>query len=178
MNRPATALSSLLVVVAGATPALAQEEGRRGGPGAPLAPRTSVGFIEAAGNFGFQFGEQEYVPSGAPGESKHPLTNGFGFNATAGFALARGLDVIVDYSYASADSREGELVGVLDEVEGSITYQTITAGVRGTYATSFGNLYGELGAGIILPFETELEFTYAAPMSELGITGTGTRTDS
>ena len=64
-------------------------------------------FLEVGGAYGFQFGETQYVPDGMPGDSRHPLTNGFGFNAASGARVARGLDVILDYGYGNAASRSG-----------------------------------------------------------------------
>lgn len=136
------------------------------------------GFVEVAGNYGLAFGEQEFVPTGTPGESQNPLTNGFGFNATAGYTLTPGFDVIADYNYASAKSRSGEVTGVLDGVKGSVNYHTLTAGMRTSVGVGAGRLYGELALGIVLPFDTTLEYEYAAPMGQLGINGTGTKTDN
>lgn len=137
-----------------------------------------VGFVELAGNYGFAFGEQDFVPTGTPGESENPLTNGFGFNATAGVAVASGLDVIADYGYATATSRTGEVTDVLDGVKGSVDYHTLTAGLRTSLGLGGGRIYGELALGIVLPFDTRLEYEYAAPMSALGIEGTGSRIDN
>jgi hypothetical protein len=142
------------------------------------ATRRPIGFFEVAGNYGISFGEQEFVPEGTPTDRENPLTNGFGFNATAGYTLTPGFDLIADYNYASAKSRVGEITGVLDEVHGSVHYHTITAGVRTSLGIGPGRVYGELGAGIVLPFHTTLEVEYADPMSELGITGTGTKVDN
>jgi hypothetical protein len=139
---------------------------------------SELGFFEVAGVYGFQFGEQDYLPDGSPAERKHPYTNGFGFNATAGYSLMSGLDIIIDYAYASARSRTGSITGVLDGVSGSIDYQTIDAGLRSGRKIGRGRLYGELAVGVVLPFETQLEYDYGALMNAAGITGTGTRTDS
>ncbi|HEU5056133.1 MAG TPA: hypothetical protein VFU21_06395, partial [Kofleriaceae bacterium] len=159
---------AIALVLAGATTTARAEPAR--------AP--SVGFVELAGNFGFAFGEQEFVPTGSPGERENPLTNGFGFNATAGVAVIPGLDVIADYNYATATSRTGEVTGVLDGVKGSIDYHTLTAGVRTSLGLGGGRVYGELALGIVLPFDTRLEYEYAAPMSAVGIEGTGTRIEN
>jgi hypothetical protein len=139
---------------------------------------SSIGFVEVAGSYGLSFGEQEFVPTGTPGESENPLTNGVGFNATAGYALAPGFDIIADYNYATATSRSGEVTGVLDGVKGSVDYHTLTAGMRTSLGLGAGRIYGELGLGVVLPFDTRLEYQYAEPMSAVGISGTGVKTDN
>jgi len=140
-------------------------------------PGVDRGFVEVAGDYGLQFGEQKYLPDGTPDQRKHPYTNGFGFNVTAGHPMVAGLDVIVDHAFASARSRSGQLIGVLDGVAGSIEYQTIVAGLRSSRALGPGRLCGELAVGVVLPFETTLEYEYAPEMNAAGISGTGTKTD-
>lgn len=146
------------------------------GQAEPAQPR--FGFVEVAGNYGLSFGEQEFVPTGTPGESENPLTNGFGFNATAGYTVSPGIDIIADYNYATATSRSGEVTGVLDGVTGKVDYHTITAGVRTGIGLGGGRLYGELALGVVLPFDTVLEYDYATPMSQVGISGSGTKIDN
>lgn len=163
------ALLTSLVLFAGTSSAQSSES-KTSHPG--------YGFFEAAGVYGFQFGEQDYLPSGSPAERKHPMTNGFGFNVTAGYPILSGLDIILDYAYASAKSRTGDVTGVLDGVAGSINYQTIDAGLRSSRKIGPGRLYGELAVGVVLPFETEVEYEYAPQMSVAGISGIGTKTDS
>jgi len=136
------------------------------------------GFLELAGDFGFQFGEQEYVPTGVPGESEHPLTTGLGFNATGGIRLTGGLDLVLDYAYGSAESRVGQVTGVLTSVQGSIDYHAITTGLRTGRALGPGRLYGELAVGVILPFETRLQYEYGELMNQLGISGEGERVEN
>ena len=136
-----------------------------------------AGFIEAGGDWGFQLGPQDYVPDGTPGSSKHPLTNGFGFNATAGIGIGHGLYLIGDYAYGQATSRKGTINDVLDRVQGSINYQTLDAGMRMTRDAGPGALYGELGLGVMLPFETKLELDYGPALAPAGITGTGIKKD-
>ncbi len=137
------------------------------------------GFVELAGAFGFQFGEQSYLPDGAPGDSKHPLTNGLAGNVTAGYQFLDGLDVIVDYTYANAASRSGNLDNALAGVKGTITFQTLGVGLRSSRALGPGRLYGELALGVVFPFETELEYEYAPAMSALPqpVAGVGTKVD-
>lgn len=135
------------------------------------------GFLELAGDFGFQFGEQEYVPTGVPGESEHPLTSGLGFNATGGIRLTGGLDLVLDYVYGSAESRDGQVTGILTSVLGSIDYHAITTGVRTGRVLGPGRIYGELAIGVILPFDTRLEYEYGQVMNQMGISGEGVRVE-
>lgn len=150
------------------TPASLEQTGER-----------SVGFVEVAGAFGFQFGEQPYLPDGTPGQSKHPLTNGFSANATAGVEILPNLDVILDYTFANAESRKGNLDNALSDVRGEVTFQTISAGLRSNRDLGPGTLYGELAVGVVLPFETKLTYNYAPAMSQLPqpVMGEGTKVD-
>lgn len=139
----------------------------------PEHPIPRAGFIEAGGTWGFQLGPQPYVPDGTPGSSKHPLTNGFGFNGTLGIGIGHGLYIIGDYAWAHAKSRKGDIAGVVDRVQGKITYQTIDAGLRMTRDAGPGALYGELGLGVMVPFSTKLEIDYGPALAAAGLTGTG-----
>jgi hypothetical protein len=138
----------------------------------------SRGFFEAFGTYGFSFGVTNYVPEGTPTDTKHPLTRGFGVGATAGVMVAEELGLIASYEYSTAASRDGFIVNALDEVSGSIEYHTIVAGARLMRNLGPGRLHAEVGLGVVLPFETELEYQYADAMAGLPepIMGTGTRT--
>lgn len=143
----------------------------------PDDARPSIAFIEATGAYGVQFGETDYLPAGAIGDYMHPIVHGYGVGGTAGLTVLPGLALIANYEYSNARSRTGQINGVLDEVQGFISYHTITAGVRYFVPLPFGALQAELGAGVVLPFETELEFQYNANLAAAGITGTGRRID-
>jgi hypothetical protein len=134
-------------------------------------------FLEVTGDWGLQFGTQSYVPAGSVGASENPLTNGPGFGATAGYAVTHDLEVLVDYAHGQADSRNGELMGALTSVDGSITFDTLAAGARLARHLGPGRLYGQLAVGVILPTETVLTYEYAPSLEAIGITGSGTRTE-
>jgi hypothetical protein len=156
------AIASFLLLVS-AGPATAQDSTAEaaGGP-----KKTHVAFVEAAGGYGFQFGEQEYVPK-PDGSFRNPLTNGYAFGLTAGWEFTRGLSLIGNWEYARSQSVDGEVENALDKVEGTIDFHTISLGLRWTRALGPGRLYGELGAGVILPFETVVHYDYAAAMGSL-----------
>lgn len=135
-------------------------------------------FVEAFGTYGFSFGVTNYVPEGSPTDTEHPLTRGFGVGGTAGVLVAENLALIGSYEYAQADSRDGFVTNVLEEVNGSIDYHTITAGVRVMRDVGPGRVHAQVALGVVLPFETELTYDYADAMAGLPdpIMGTGTRT--
>ena len=135
-------------------------------------------FVEAFGTYGFSFGVTNYVPEGSPTDTEHPLTKGFGVGGTAGVLVAENLAVIGAYEYSQADSRDGFVTNVLEEVNGSIDYHIITAGVRLMRDLGPGRLHAEVALGVVLPFETVLTYEYADAMAGLPdpIMGTGTRT--
>jgi hypothetical protein len=176
MKTIGTALS-LLLMLAIAGPAYA--DGEAIAPEADQAMKKDYGFVEAFGAFGMQFGEQQYLPTGTGTTYKHPLTNGFAGGVTAGWEFISGLALIGNWEYAAASSREGQVQNALAAVEGSISYHIIAAGLRWTRHLGPGRLYGELSAGVILPFETHLDYTYASAMGGLPtpITGNGAKID-
>lgn len=141
------------------------------------APRQPIGFIEATGGYGVQMGETDYLPDGALDEYQHPLVNGYAVGGTAGLFVSPLVSLIANYEYTEAWSRNGEIPGLLDEVQGEIDYHTITGGVRLRAPVGFGALRAELAVGVVLPYETELRFDYGPVVAQLGLTGTGTRVE-
>lgn len=141
-------------------------------------PRHSMGFVEATGAYGVQFGETDYLPAGAAGSYEHPIVHGFGVGGTAGVTLIPGLSAIANYEYSNARSRTGSVQGVIDEVQGFIDYHTIVAGLRLSVPVGFGALQAELAGGVVLPFETELQVAYGPALGAAGIAGTGSRIES
>jgi len=171
-------VSLSLVVGASTGSADPQEPGVGSESTATPAMPEHQAFVELTGNWGAQIGTQSYVPNGTPGTSKQPLTNGFGFGATGGYALAHGLDVVVDYQHGDASSRTGEVTNALTAVDGSITYDAFSAGLRLGRDTGPGRMYAQLGLGVVLPFSTVVTYDYAPPLSAIGIMGTGTERDN
>jgi hypothetical protein len=162
---------AVLVVPFAASPARAQD--RRDDWSRPHV------LLEASGGGGVQFGETDYLPAGTPGNYRHPLVLGFAVGGTAGLALDRHIALVANYEYSNAQSQRGDLMGVLDEVQGSIEYHTVALGVRLSAPLPFGWLQAELAGGFLFPFQTEIELTYGPALAQLPspITGTGRRID-
>ncbi len=137
-------------------------------------------FLEAAGATGFQLGDTEYLPSGTPGDWQFPVVYGFGVGGTAGVMVSDTVAIIVSYQYQRAQTRDGNLEGVLDNVEGRIDYHTTVAGVRVYVPTGFGAVRAELAVGVVFPHSTELQLDYGPGLALLPqpITGTGFRTSN
>ena len=134
--------------------------------------------IEVTGGYGFQLGETDYLPDGAATRYQHPLVNGYTVGGTAGVFLAPHIALIGNYEYASASSREGDVPGFIDRVEGEIDYHTATAGVRLYAPVGFGSIRTELALGILFPYEKRTEIEYGSGLQPVGISGTGTRVES
>lgn len=136
------------------------------------------GLAEASGGYGAQLGEQPYVPV-AGGGYKHPLTNGYVVGVALGYDLVPGIALTGNWDYAASQSRNGAVTNALDTVEGTISYHTLALGLRWTRDVGPGRLFGEAGAGVILPFETVVHYDYAPAMSTLPapVTGTGRMID-
>jgi hypothetical protein len=146
----------------------------------PMDPgeEPSRGFIEVFGNWGVNLGRTQYVPDETPGESRHPFAKGFGGGGALGVALLPDqLSLFADYRYGQARTREGSTLGVLSEVQGSIDFHQITIGLRIHQRAGAGSLYGQMGFGVMLPFETELELRYAPELRAAGIRGEGVTED-
>jgi hypothetical protein len=136
--------------------------------------------IEGTGGYGFQFGETEYLPSGAGDIYQHPMVHGYSVGGTLGVFLDPNLALIATYEYASAQSSRGDVPGVIDRIEGSIDFHTATAGLRLYHPIGFGRIRGELALGVLFPYSTELTVTHGAGLTQLPmpITGEGTRRDN
>lgn len=132
-------------------------------------------FVEASGSYGFQLGETEYLPDGAAAAYKHPVVNGPAVGASLGFFITKMIGLSLNYEYTAAWTRTGDIPGVLDSVQGHIQYHTLTLGPRLVVPFGFGRFRAEVGVGVVFPFQTKLEYEYAANLSAIGISGTGTR---
>ncbi len=153
---------------------------------AASAPRASLHtasrdthFIEATGAFGVQLGTSPYLPDGDGTTSHHPFTNGVAVGITGGFELLEGLSLIANFEHTSASSRDGQVENALDRVDGVLSYQTVVVGLRSVRTIGPGRMFGELAAGVVLPFETQLQYDYAPALSGLPmpVQGAGTKTD-
>lgn len=139
--------------------------------------RDYVGFVEGMVGYGFQFGTTPYVPEGDGTEFKHPLTNGPALGGTGGLQIVRGIDAILNYELTLAQSRSGEITNAVRDIQGSLAYNTITAGLRTGRWLGPGRLIAEFGMGVVLPFSTQLEYDYDPALSQIGIEGSGRRID-
>lgn len=166
------ALTSLFILVSAGTAAAQDTTAEASG----RTVKPHVAFVEASGGYGLQFGEQEYMPT-SDGSYKNPLTNGYAFGLTAGWEFVPGLALIGNWEYARSQSLNGEVPNVLDKIDGIIDYHTLSVGLRWMRELGPGVLYGELGAGVVLPFETEVVFDYNPAMGALDISGSGSKVD-
>lgn len=135
-------------------------------------------FFEASGSYGMQLGETDYLPDGGPTAYRHPVVNGPAVGASIGVFVTKLIALSLNYEYTAAWTRSGEIPGVLDDVRGYIQYHTITFGPRLVVPAGFGRLRAEVGVGVVLPFDTQLEYEYAANLAAIGITGEGSRIDN
>jgi hypothetical protein len=168
-------VSLVVLVVASLVPgAVAADPDRR--PAGEHAPRER-GFAEAFGGYGFQHGTTPYVPTGDGTTFRHPRTHGFNVGAIAGAKIARGLFAVANYEFVHAKSRSGQIAGVVDDIDGRISYHTITFGLRLERLIGPGRVFGQLTLGVLLPFETRLTFEYGRALAALPdpITGEGRR---
>ena len=136
------------------------------------------GFIEAFGNWGVNFGQTQFIPDGAPGQSKYPFASGFGGGVAVGVTvLPSWFSIFIDYRYGSTSTVEGELTGALSDVQGHLSYHSLTAGVRMERRAWRGCAYAQMAAGVLMPHHQSLDFEYAPELAVAGITGTGSKKD-
>lgn len=133
--------------------------------------------IEATGSYGLQLGTTDYLPAGAVGDWQHPFVHGFGVGATAGVFVDPQIALIANYEYSNARTMTGSLTGVIDEVQGTIDYHTLVAGMRVMAPLPFGAFQAEFAGGVVFPYQTELDIDHGPVLAQLPtpITGTGTR---
>ncbi|HET6611421.1 MAG TPA: hypothetical protein VFG83_05510 [Kofleriaceae bacterium] len=138
-----------------------------------------MGFLEINGGYGLQIGTTPYVPQ-ADGSFEHPLTHGYAIGASGGAYVAEGVSFLISYEFTSAHSRKGEIANAVDDIDGEIHYHSVAAGLRITRDAGAGWFFGQLQAGIVLPFQTQLTFRYNPALTALPepITGSGSRTSS
>jgi hypothetical protein len=163
-------IANCLVVVLLSIPAMARAQSEREEP-------RSHALVEVRGGWGVQIGETEYLPDGAATEYKYPFVSGWTIGGTAGWLFVRDVALIATYEYRTAALVDGDVPGVIDEVDGKITYHTAVLGVRLYRDAGPGRLRFDLGAGVVFPFETEREFDWGPALVPAGIRGTGTQTD-
>lgn len=145
----------------------------------PGYERDEVGFFEVSGAYGFQLGSTDYLPDGAFDDFKYPWVHGYGISATTGLPLAEGVHLVGNYEWTQAWLVDGDIEGVLDNVDGEIRYHSAFIGLRVSRPLGGGRIRAEFAGGVIFPFEEELEFEYGPALANLPepITGTGTRTE-
>ncbi len=134
-------------------------------------------FLEGTGAYGAQLGDIEYLPAGAPGAYEFPIVHGPAVGGTAGVFVAPNLALVANYEYTWAATVEGDIVGVLDRVQGYVDYHTTMVGFRLAIPMAYGAIQAEVDAGVLFPFHTTLEYDYGAALTQLPvpISGTGTR---
>ncbi|UJR84632.1 hypothetical protein [Sandaracinus amylolyticus] len=129
--------------------------------------RPSIGFVEATGGYGLNFGRTDYLPAGAPGDWMHPMVFGYAFGGTAGITLVPGIALVASYEFSRAESRHGEIDGAVESVQGSVEAHTLTGGVRFYFPLPYGAFQAEVTAGALLPYETVVEVQYTGPLAQL-----------
>ncbi|AKF02969.1 hypothetical protein [Sandaracinus amylolyticus] len=133
----------------------------------PHDARPRIGFVEATGAYGVNFGRTDYLPAGAPADWMHPIVLGYAFGATAGISLVPGVALIANYEYARSESREGSIDGAVESVQGSIDNHSIVGGARFYVPLPYGAIQAELALGVLLPFQTEVEVQYTGALAQL-----------
>lgn len=133
--------------------------------------------VEAMGGWGVQAGNTEYPPDGSPTEYRYPFTSGWSVGATVGWLLLPDVALIGSYEYRTSSTVEGDIMGVVDRVQGFVSYHTAVVGLRLYRTLGPGRLRADMGAGLVFPFETRTEYDWGPGLAAAGITGTGTTTD-
>lgn len=139
--------------------------------------RPAVAFVEALGGWGVQLGRTDYLPDGAPDAWQHPFVTGWTVGGAAGWIFARDLALVGTYEYRWASSREGDIPGAIDKVQGETSYHTASLGLRFYRPVGMGRLRADFGVLLAFPFETRLEYDYSDVLAAAGLPEEGRRVD-
>jgi len=141
---------------------------------APMAPQ--IAFAEVNGGYGIQLGDIDYLPgSEGPADWKYPIIHGPAVGGTVGVMLIENLALFVNYEYTWATTQTVSIEGAVDELQATLDYHTLVAGLRTYVPVGFGRIRAELGFGFLFPFNTRVELQYNQALAALPepITGIG-----
>lgn len=122
----------------------------------PAAAPAHRGFVEGGLAYGYQMSNSQYVEVNQGTLLQSPRRRGPALDLAGGYSLLPNLAIMGDVQWAHASQRQSQNNDG-DTAELTLSFASIAIGVRITVPTGRGEVYAQLGLGISLPFETELD---------------------
>lgn len=137
-------------------------------------------FLEGNIGGGFLVGNTDYLPGGNPGNWSYPIVYGWSFGATGGYMLSENIGLFGSYVHSRNETRDGQINGLVDRIEGRLNYNSAAAGIRLMLPTGFGALRGDFGVAMIFPHSRVLHYEYGPGLPQIGldVEGTGRRIEN
>lgn len=140
-------------------------------PAAP-APASSL-FVEGGLAYGYGLSNADFIEVDRGTALESPGSRGPALDLAVGYAFVPNLAVFGDLQHAWASTITGQDQDG-DEEELSVSYTSLTAGLRATVPLGAGEVYAQLSVGAVLPFETERDEQRANGESRLTTIGYNT----
>lgn len=128
-----------------ASPASAQEA---------ASASASKAFVEGGLGYGYQMSTSDFIEVDRGNSLSSPSSSGPAIDVTGGYTLVPNLHVIGDLQYAYASTVTGQDNGG-DEEQYSVSYASLSVGLRSTVPVGSGEVYAQMSLGFVLPFDTE-----------------------
>ncbi len=132
-------------------------------------------FIEGNIGGGISIGDVDYLPAGDPGDWSFPVVYGWAFGGTLGYMLHENIGFFGSYTHSRNETRDGQISGLVDRVEGRLNYNAASAGLRLLVPLGIGSIRGDLGVAVIFPHARVRHYEYAPTIGQFGfdVEGTG-----
>lgn len=114
------------------------------------------GFVEGGLAYGWQMSTSQYIEVNNGTRVESPGASGLALDLTGGFAFVPNLAVVGDLQYARATTIRGQ-DNDGDTAELFLSFTSLSVGLRTIVPIGRGEVYAQLGLGIVLPFETETD---------------------
>lgn len=120
------------------------------------AVSTRRGFAEGGLAYGWQMSNSQYIEVNNGARYDSPGASGPALDLAGGFAFVPNLAIVGDLQWASASTIKG-LDRDGDRGRLSYSFTTLAIGLRTLVPIGPGEVYAQLGLGLVMPFETELD---------------------
>lgn len=131
------------------------------------------GFVEGGLAYGWQMSNTPYLEVNNGTSLDRPGTSGPALDLSGGFAFLPNLAMVGDLQYAHASTIESENNDG-DTARLYVSFTSIAVGLRTLVPIGRGELYAQLGLGLVLPFETEVDQQRAGGESRVTTIGYNT----
>jgi hypothetical protein len=120
---------------------------------APAAP-AHKGFVEGGLAYGYGMSNSQFIEVNNGTRLDSPRNGGPAIDVAGGFAFVPNLAIVGDLQYASDSTITGQNQDG-DTEQLSDSYTSLAVGLRATVPLGHGEVYAQMGLGMVFPFETE-----------------------